>query len=102
MYVIVRSDLPSHIQAVQASHAVLAATQTFNPSTKFTHPHLVILSSPNEESLAERFNRLKDQGVACVGWYEGDLGDQLTAVATAPLAGEERRFLRGDPLLKCA
>ncbi len=100
VYVIVRQDLPRPIQAVQACHATLAATNTFIGSEPITHPHLVLCAVDDESALRAAFNRLKDQGVPCCAYMEDDLGNQMTAVATAPLKGEARRPLRGFRLLR--
>lgn len=64
-----------------------------------THPHLVICGIGSEAELAEVFNRLKCQGVPCISWNEDDMNDALTAVATGPLNGQERRPLRRFKLL---
>lgn len=62
---------------------------------------MVVCAVENEVKLNEEFNRLKDLGVPCVGYYEPDFeGNQLTAVATAPLVGESRRPLRRYKLLR--
>lgn len=85
--------------SVQAAHAVLAATNTYG-KPHVTHPNLVLCGVPDEASLAAAFNRLKEAGVACVGWYEEDLKDSLTAVATGLLRGKERKPLKKFQLLK--
>lgn len=54
----------------------------------------------NEAELTEVFNGLKEKGVRCCAWMEEDLGGEMTAVATAPLRGEERRAMRRFRLLK--
>jgi hypothetical protein len=100
VYCVTRLDIPSPHRAVQAAHGVLAATLAFGEPSK-THPHLVLCATKDEAELASLFNRLKDQGVPCCAWYESDqpLAGQLTAVATAPLAGAGRLPLRHLPLL---
>lgn len=100
MYVITRRDLPSPHLSVQIGHALIAATNTFIGDKRITHPHLVLCAVDNERELAEAFNRLKDAQVAVAGYYEDDLGGALTAVATAPLCGAERKPLRKFALLK--
>jgi hypothetical protein len=99
VYVIVRADLPHPILSVQASHAAIAATFAFGEPHK-THPNLVLCSVPDEPALAAVFNRLKEFGVPCCSWSEDDMGGSLTAVATAPLRGDERKPLRRLDLLK--
>lgn len=98
VYAITRLDLPHPHRSVQVGHALIAATLAYGTS-KATHPHLIVCAVEDEQSLAEAFNRLKDQGVPAVAYYESDFGEALTAVATGLLRGEERRPLRRFPLL---
>lgn len=99
MYILVRRDIPQPYASVQIAHAAIAATLAYgNPHR--SHPHLVVCAVDNEKALAEEFNRLKDLGIACCGFYENDLHNQLTAVATAPLHGKERKPLRNYQLLR--
>lgn len=60
----------------------------------------MLCTVPNESELAALFNVLKEKGVRCAGWYEDDLDESLTAIATAPLRGDERKPLRRLKLLK--
>lgn len=54
----------------------------------------------DEDSLTELFERLEREGVPCCAYYESDMDDALTAVATGLLEGGARRPLRCLPLLK--
>lgn len=99
MYIVVRQDLPHPHLSVQAAHAAIAATLTFGEPTQ-SHPHLVLCRARDEQDLNALFNSLKEQGVPCCAWYEDDLDDSLTALATAPLRGPERKPLRNLPLLR--
>lgn len=83
---------------MQVAHATLAATNTFgNP--KATHPHLIVCAVPDESTLNDLFESLKEQGCPCCSWREDDFQDALTAIATAPLFGDARKPLRRLPLL---
>lgn len=94
----VRSDLPSKHQTVQACHAAIAATHSLGSPM---NPHLVVCTVADEGSLNDLFNRLKEQGVPCCANYEPDfVGNQLTAIATGALQGEQRRPLRRLRLLE--
>lgn len=48
----------------------------------------------DERRLAAAFEKLKSAGVPCCAWYEDDMNNSLTAVATAPLQGAARKPLR--------
>lgn len=89
---------PSH-QIVQASHAAIAATHAFAEG-QYHQPNLVVCGVDSEEKLAAAFNNLKDLKVPCCSYAEPDFGGQMTAVATAPLRGDERKPMRKFQLLK--
>lgn len=91
--------MPQPHLTVQVAHAAIAATNTYGQPNK-THPHLVVCTVSDERELAETFERLKSQRVPCCGIYEPDMGDSLTAVATAPLHGAARRPLQWLRLLR--
>jgi hypothetical protein len=99
VYVIVRADLPSNHLAVQAVHAGIAATFAYGEPHK-THPHLVLCVVKDEHELTEAFERLKEVGCRCCAYHEDDMHNQMTAVATAPLYGPERKPLRKFKLLR--
>lgn len=77
----------------------MAAVNAFGFTPGKPHPNLVVCSVTSEADLDAAFNRLKEQGVPCCAWYEDDMGHALTAVATAPLFGDQRRPLRRFKLL---
>lgn len=99
VYVLTRLDLPQPHRSVQIAHAVLAATLSFG-SSKVTHPHLVVCVVADEAELDAAFNRLKEQDVPCCAYYEDDMANALTAVATGLLVGKERQPLRRYSLMK--
>jgi hypothetical protein len=82
---------------VQAVHAAIAATYTYG---NHSQPHVVLCGVDSEQELIDLFNDLKDRGVTCCSYAEPDfVGCQMTAIATAPLAGEQRKPLRRLKLL---
>lgn len=99
VYVISRLDLPYNHLTVQAAHAAIAATFAFGEH-KQTHPHLVVCAVQNERELEESFERLKTAGVPCCAYREDDMDDSLTAIATAPLRGKQRKPLKRFKLLR--
>lgn len=99
VYILVRSDIPHPHLSVQAAHAVLAATNAFIGSKAITHPNLVLCAVKDEATLADEFNRLKEAGVQCCAWYEDDMKNELTAVATGLLSGPARKPMRKYRLL---
>lgn len=100
MYVVVRGDLPFPHKVVQATHAGMAATAAFWGPTPRTHPNLVLCEVPDEPELTRLFERLKRQGVPVCEWREDDMAMSCTAIATAPLAGDQRKPLKRLRLMR--
>ena len=99
IYVLTREDLPQPHRTVQVAHAVLAASVTYGHWNR-PHPFMVVLTVKDETELNDTFNWLKESGVPCCGYYEPDMGQALTAVATAPLKQTERKRFRKFRLMK--
>jgi hypothetical protein len=93
VYIVVREDLPTAHQAVQAIHAAIAATHTFGEPRR-THPHLVLCGLPSESELYEFHETLKASGVQHCIYTEPDMGEAYTALATAPLPRAARKHFR--------
>ena len=98
MYVLVRRDLVAPQQLVQACHACLEASRTFLSSDS-EHPHLVVCGVRDERRLGHCLDRLRRAGVRFRAFFEPDLANQLTAAATEPLRGAQRRVFRDYRLL---
>jgi hypothetical protein len=100
VYVVVRQDLPSHIQTVQACHAAICVARNRLIQDDEDHPSLVVLTVPDSASLIEMSCRLSKLGITHRTFLEADLDDQPTALATEPLAGKQRRVFADLPLLR--
>jgi hypothetical protein len=83
---------------VQACHACLEATRAFL-SSDHQHPFLVVCGARDEQRLGRCRDRLRQAGIHFRAFYEPDLGDQLTAIATEPLRGQQRQLLQEYRLL---
>ncbi len=59
----------------------------------------MVLTVPSEEELGEVARTLVKAGIPHSAYYEADMEDRLTAIATAPLAQEQRKWFRKWPLL---
>lgn len=93
VYAFVRRDLSLPQQAVQACHACIEMARTLLPSCD-EHPHLVLCGIKSEPSLWTVLNRLERLGIAYRPFRDSDLGDQLTAIATEPVRGDQRHHFR--------
>lgn len=94
-----REDLEVSQKIVQSCHAVIEATKAFNIERLSDHPSVIILSAKNENRLHRVRKYLIEQGVQHVHFYEPDMDDELTALATEPIFGDRREAFRKYQLL---
>jgi hypothetical protein len=83
---------------VQACHASLEAARAFLP-VPHSHPFVIVCGIRDEHKLYQSLEHLTRSGIRYRAFYEPDLDDQLTAVATEPVFGSQRRVFRNYPLL---
>ena len=81
MYVIVRKDLSNSQQAVQAGHA-LSEFLLYGKNTKWDNGTLIYLGVRGLWELEKLKMKLKMRNVPHSEFYEPDIGNQLTALAT--------------------
>ncbi len=98
MYVFVRKDLSHAQQVVQAGHALVEASRNHLVNKPF-HPNVIVFGVKSEAKLAQLADRIDSSGVPICRFREPDIGDQLTAFATAPVFGETRELFRKFQLL---
>lgn len=99
MYVITRKDLSQPQRAVQAGHAIIEATRAYlTPDCE--HPSIVLCGERDEGRLQRLYDTLTHHGVEFKAFYEPDIGHQLTAIATAPVSGNDRGIFKKLQLLK--
>lgn len=99
----VRKDLSLPQVAVQTAHAAIEAAASFDLKSLPDHPHLVLLGVKNLAALEKADQHLHSHGLRTAKFYESDIGDQMTALATEPLHFEDprRKFLRKFQLFRC-
>jgi len=96
MYVLVRNDLSIPQQAVQSAHAAIEASRAFlEPGQE--HPSVIIVIVKSEQKLKSIAAKLD---VKFRAFFEPDIGNQMTAIATAPISGEQRNFFKKFQLMK--
>src|SRR5262249_54434628 len=76
----------------QACHACIEIARSLSPAAD--HPHLVLCGVKSESELRQILSRLESLGFLCKPFFEPDRAGQLTALATGPLRGDQRRRLR--------
>lgn len=80
---VTRKDLSAGYQLVQSGHAIAEWIKHFpelfaewNKQSNY----LISLSTDNEESLQDLYNRLQYYGADVVAFYEPDIQNQMTAI----------------------
>jgi len=84
---VTRADLSPGYQATQATHAGLKFARLYPDrlASWFDNSNcLVVLASPDEETLSLLATQLKDEGFVVERFHEPDIGNELTAIALAP------------------
>lgn len=97
VYIIVDRSLSIAQQAVQGSHAAIEAVRCGIIPSNGPHPHLVFCKTNN---LDKELLRLHESGISHQPFYEPDLGDRLTAIATEPVFGDLRGNFRKLQLVR--
>lgn len=76
---------------VQAVHAAYDAGRFFDKPHSCV-PSVVVCAAKSEDEVKLQAGRLEAQGVRTAVFREPDIGNQVTALATEPLAGNRRRL----------
>lgn len=99
MYAITRDDLSPAQRAVQAGHAAIEASRAFI-SKDDEHPSLILCTLKGEDQLRRAANDLESKGIQLKRWYEPDRNNELTAIASRPIVGDDRKLFKKFQLLK--
>lgn len=82
LYILIREDLKSvEYKAVQAGHAV-AQFLIDHPDDDWNNDYLIYVKVKDEERLKIWNMKLKDKGAKTAPFYEPDLNNQMTALAS--------------------
>lgn len=90
VYVIVRNDLSYAQKAVQSCHAIIESTKTFGMSGD--HPSVIICVVKSEQKLKKVAEEISKQNIKFSSFFEPDIGNQMTAIATEALP-ETKRYI---------
>lgn len=99
MYVFVRKDLSHPQQVVQACHAAIESSRHFI-SLDSEHPSVIVCGVRDESNLWKIHRRLERLGVQFRDFYEPDIDNQLTAIASSPISGANRETFKHYQLLQ--
>ena len=100
VYILVREDIAFEQQAVQSTHAAIEAARYLIPP-QIEHPHVIICGVGDEMNLKKEASHLSLFGIKYKPFYEADIDNQLTAIATEPIYGKDRKHFKKFKLLKC-
>jgi hypothetical protein len=98
--VVVRTDLSAPQIAVQSTHAMIEIARSSLLGSNLEHPSVILCGVINEDKLQQQLNFYQSQGIICKPFYEADLDNQLTAFATEPIFGEQRKLFKRLQLCK--
>lgn len=99
IYILIRTDLTPEQQCVQSCHAAIE-TARHNIDKYLEHPSVIICSIKNEDKLSSMKEFLQSNNIGFREFREPDIGNQLTAIATEVLYGDQRKHMRKFQLLK--
>lgn len=91
--------MPPEQQAVQSCHAAIEASRWLIP-LDIEHPHVIICGIDNKSKLNQAISKIKEADIKYQPFYEADIDDELTAIATEPVVGVSRRIFKKYQLLK--
>ena len=93
-YIFIRQDLSLADQLCQTNHATFEMAYTLSQSVDPLAPSIVLIGVPNQKALERVMLKLQQNHIEFSPFYEDDNDMGLTAVATVPLAEEQRAALR--------
>lgn len=100
-YVFVRQDISIEQQMVQAGHACTEVGYAIREAGEsIENLHMCLIGVLNVEELAKAQTVLTRNDIKHVAFFEPDMDNQMTAIATYPIGHRKRRFLRGFKRLR--
>lgn len=97
VYIFVRQDIPLEHQIVQSNHAALSLASHYGVDGI---PNIVLIGVPDKSALELVCERLTANQIPHWSWEEPDFDFGFTAIATAPISGQQRECLRSFRLWK--
>lgn len=92
--------MPQPQQIVQSTHAAIECAKAFDLGMLPDHPSVILLAAKDENRLHRVRKYLIDNGIKHVHFYEPDLDNELTAIATEPIFGDRRDLFSKYQLVK--
>lgn len=99
-YIFVRQDISPEYQLIQFGHVACVMGRNL-PHNICPHKlNFVGIGVPNEEALVDAQIRMMEHDIGSHDFVEPDLGYQITAVASVPVTGDQRRAFSKYKTLK--
>ena len=96
VYIIIRNDITKSQQTVQTAHATIEMMVKHRECVE-AHPIVVIVVVRSEFKLKALHEKLPYKHEC---FFESDLNDEMTCIATIPLDSEERQYFKQYKLFK--
>jgi hypothetical protein len=105
VYIFVRQDISPEYQAVQGMHAAFQLGYDLRDQNRIDWEqsrelYFTVIGVKDEDALIETQIHLRERNIHGIGFREPDLGNQITAIATAPIPIRERGDLLQYRLLR--
>lgn len=100
-YCFIRKDLEPHYQIIQAAHATHEIALRLGEEEKPQKTsHLILFEAKDEKHLLKIKEQLETKGIFNHIFHEPDHDTGYTAIATAPIYGEDRKMFRKYKMFK--
>ena len=88
-YIFVRQDISPEQQLVQAAHVALVLGSKLKPD-QVKNLYFAVIGIPNLKGFCSVMKQLGKLNIDFTTFYEDDLGDEMTAIATYPIHHKDR------------
>lgn len=88
-YIFVRQDISPEQQLVQAAHVALVLGSKLKPE-QVQNLYFTVIGIPNLKAFSPLMKQLGRLNIDFTTFYEDDLGDEMTALATWPIHHKNR------------
>jgi len=97
LYILIRKDLPLPQIAVQSCHAAIESAKKYHTEH---HPSVIICTVKNENDLINQQRYLTNNGIQFMEFREPDRNNELTAICSEPIYGDDRKIFSKFQLFK--
>jgi hypothetical protein len=99
-YIFVRQDISPEQQLIQFGHAACVMGKNLPEHICPHNLNFVGIGVPNEPSLIKALFHIYDNDIGHHKFYEPDINNELTAIASSPIEGEKRIVFKNYKTLR--